>query len=57
MNTYDEIMKAYLETMSKAPKECQECTKRHFIGCSGCEYSNEHGDKWLRKPEHGEVMP
>lgn len=39
MDTYNEIMKTYLETMSKAPKECQECTRRHFIGCSGCEYS------------------
>lgn len=39
MDNYNEIMKTFVETMSKAPKECQECTRRHFIGCSGCEYS------------------
>ena len=39
MNTYDEVMKAYLEMMNKAPKECQTCEHRHFIGCSGCENS------------------
>ena len=39
MNTYDEIMKQYLEMMSEAPEACQECTRRHFIGCSRCEYS------------------
>ena len=37
MNTYDEIMKQYLEMMSKAPEECQVCTRRHFIGCYRCD--------------------
>jgi len=49
MNTYDEIMKTYLETMNKAPEACQECTRRHFIGCCGCEY--EKYWKNLRRKE------
>lgn len=53
MSTYDEIMKVYLETMNKSPEECQECTRRHFIGCSGCEYSkyweNRRNEKRIRQ--------
>ena len=49
MNTYDDIMKTYLETMSKAPEACRECTRRHFIGCCGCEY--EKYWKNLRRKE------
>ena len=26
----------YLEILKKAPEECQECTRRHFVGCFGC---------------------
>jgi len=35
-NICDEIMETYVKTMSKAPEECQECTRRHFMGCNGC---------------------
>ena len=34
--TYDEIMKTFVEMMSKGPEYCRECTKRHFMGCNGC---------------------
>ena len=29
-------MEDYLEVLKKAPEECQECTRRHFVGCFGC---------------------
>jgi hypothetical protein len=45
MNTFDEVMKTYLEMLSKAPKECQECTRRHFIGCDGCSNQKYWGEK------------
>ena len=50
MSTYDEIMKEYLETMSKAPRECQECTRRHFIGCEYSKYwENRRNEERIRQ--------
>lgn len=40
-----------------------QCEKKlrelHINYSDGVElgYTDEHGDKWLRRPEHGEVMP
>lgn len=48
MNTFDEVMQAYLQMMSEAPKECQNCERRHFIGCSGCS-NNIYWEEKLRK--------
>lgn len=49
MNTFDEVMEAYLKMMSKAPEECQTCTRRHYMGCCGC--SHEEYWKNLRTKE------
>jgi hypothetical protein len=49
MGIYEEVMKTYLESISKAPKECQECTRCHYCGCNGCKNSKYWDDKIRRK--------